>query len=116
MDVYRDLELIISNCLHYNFNNFEIIKKAESFKECIKTEWGNFIKEMQKKMNISDSIIIDVTPDIHERLLAMEEKRKKRKAAATASMLESDSKRRFGENEYEYYTHLNNDEYLKNLH
>lgn len=36
----------------------------------------------------------------------MEEKRRKRKAAASYSILEPD-KRRFGENEYEYYTHIN---------
>ncbi len=62
IEVYRDLDQIIINCMEYNYNNFEILKKAESFKECIKTEWGNFIKEMQRKMNIIDSIIIDVTP------------------------------------------------------
>ena len=89
-EVYRDLDQIIINCLDYNYNNFEIIKKAEAFKECIKTEWGNFMKEMQRKMNITDSIIVDVTSDIHERLLAMEEKRRKRKVTpANSSMMES---------------------------
>jgi hypothetical protein len=38
--VYRDLELVISNCMLYNFNNFEIINKADSFKDSIKTDWG----------------------------------------------------------------------------
>jgi hypothetical protein len=42
-----------------------------------------------QKMNFSDSIIIDATPEIYERLLAMEEKRKKRKAAFTISMLKA---------------------------
>lgn len=115
--MYCDLNLIISNCLEYNYNNFEIIKKAESFRECIKTEWGNFMKEMQRKVNVVDSIIIDVTPEVHERLLAMEEKRRRRKAAAaSANLLESDSKRRFGENEYEYYAHLNSSEDFLKMH
>lgn len=103
--------------MEYNHNNFEILKKAESFRDCIRTEWGNFLKDMQRKMNISDSIIIDITPEVHERLLAMEDRRRKRKAAsASVSSLESDTKRRFGENEYDYYTHLTNDEFMKSYH
>lgn len=62
-EVLDDLNLIISNCNHYNFNNFEILKKSESFKECIKTEWTNFVKELSKK-GIDSNSVIEVTPDI----------------------------------------------------
>ena len=40
-EILDDLKLIISNCVFYNSHN-NILKKAEQFDECIKTEWTNF--------------------------------------------------------------------------
>lgn len=45
-EVRRDLDLIISNCMQYNFKNEDIKKIAEKFNNCINTEWKNFENEI----------------------------------------------------------------------
>lgn len=56
--IYEDLQLIISNCQKYNRAQ-PILKKAEQFKDCIKTVWTNYKKQLQKKnINYNQHILI----------------------------------------------------------
>lgn len=89
-DIYEDLELIISNCQKYNRAE-PILKKADQFKECIKTVWGNFKKEIEKKgINYNQQIVIN--EDVLKRIAIIQEKRTKKKIPALQAVIEQEKK------------------------
>lgn len=72
-----------------------IRKTAEKFNECISTEWTNFVDAIVRK-GIDINSQLEISDDMLERLLGMDERRKKRKTATTMSLLPSG--RGYGEN------------------
>ena len=80
------MELIIENCFKYN-SQPAIIKKGEQFEFCIKTEWGNFKKEIHRKGISYDGPLI-INEKILERLIMVEEKKTRKKVPSQVSFLE----------------------------
>lgn len=68
-----------------------ILKKADQFDECIKTVWGNFKKEIEKK-GISYNQEIKVNDEILKRIHLIEEKKNKKKVTALQSVIEQQKK------------------------
>lgn len=62
------------------------MKKAEQFRECITTVWGNFKKDIAKK-GISYEKKITINEDILIRIAAIDEKRTKKKVPALQAVI-----------------------------
>lgn len=90
-EVLGDLDLIVENCRSYNTYNPGIIKKAEEFSKCIKTVWGNFRKELDKKAIPYDREIV-ISDDILKRIGLIEEKKSRRRIPALHTMIEQEKK------------------------
>jgi hypothetical protein len=46
VDVYKDLKLIVQNCLEYNKDDPIILKILSKFEQCIGTIWNNFLLDI----------------------------------------------------------------------
>lgn len=88
--IHDDLQLIVTNCLRYNRVD-QILKKAEQFRECITTVWGNFKKEIARK-GISYDQIITINEDILKRIAIIDEKRTRKKIPALQAVIEQEKK------------------------